>query len=98
MRMRKGKSMSDLIDRQAAIEAVEILLEQTEEDADVRTWNNAIRGAINSIKHHVPSAKPKIIRCKECVYADENYHCDYMTTWNDGDCFCCYGKRRNDDG
>lgn len=40
--------------------------------------------------------QPEIIRCKECVYADENYHCDYMTTWNDGDCFCCYGKRRTD--
>jgi hypothetical protein len=47
----------DLISRAAAIEAVEILLEQTEEDADVKTWNNAIRGAINSIKYHVPSAQ-----------------------------------------
>jgi hypothetical protein len=42
----------------------------------------------------LPSAQPKIVRCKECVYADENYHCDYMTTWNYGDCFCSYGKRR----
>jgi hypothetical protein len=47
----------DLISRAAAIEAVEILLEQTEEDADVKTWNNAIMGAINSIKYHVPSAQ-----------------------------------------
>ena len=42
-------------------------------------------------------AQPEIVRCKECVYADENYHCDYMTTWNYGDCFCSYGKRRNDE-
>lgn len=38
----------------------------------------------------------EIIRCKECVYADENYHCDYMTTWNYGDCFCSHAKRRTD--
>lgn len=44
----------------------------------------------------LPSERPEIIKCEECVYADENYHCDYMTTWNDGDCFCCYGKRRTD--
>ena len=49
--------MDDTISRSSAIEAVEILLEQTEEDADVKTWNNAIRGAINSIKYHVPSAQ-----------------------------------------
>ena len=42
-------------------------------------------------------AQPEIVRCKECVYADENYHCDYMTTWNYGDCFCSYGKRRTDE-
>lgn len=48
--------------------------------------------AIRSIEN-LPSAEPEIVKCKECVYADENYHCDYMTTWNDGDCFCCYGKR-----
>jgi len=51
--------------------------------------------AINRI-NELPSAQPEIVRCKECVYADENYHCDYMTTWNYGDCFCSYGKRRTD--
>ena len=45
---------------------------------------------------HLPPAQPEIVRCKECVNADENYHCDYMTTWNYGDCFCSYGKRRTD--
>ena len=82
--------------RQAAIDAIEILLEQSEDDEHDKTWNNAIRGSINAVKHHVPSAQPEIVRCKECVYADENYHCDYMTTWNYGDCFCSYGKRRTD--
>jgi hypothetical protein len=55
-------------------------------------------GTIQSevITGELPSAQPEIVRCKECVYADENYHCDYMTTWNYGDCFCSYGKRRTD--
>ena len=46
---------------------------------------------------NLSSAQPEIIRCKECVYADSFYHCDYMTTWHDGECFCSYGKRRTDE-
>lgn len=44
----------------------------------------------------LPSAQPEIIRCKECVHADEYYHCDYMTTWNNEDCFCCYAERKGE--
>ena len=45
--------------RQAAIDAIEILLEQSEDDEHDKTWNNAIRGSMNAIKHHVPSAQPQ---------------------------------------
>lgn len=47
----------DLISRQDAIEEVEMLLEQSEDDEHDKTWNNAIRGAINAVKRHVPSAQ-----------------------------------------
>lgn len=57
--MEKGEPMSDLISRQAAIDAIEILLEQSEDDEHDKTWNNAIRGSINAVKHHVPSAQPQ---------------------------------------
>ena len=56
--------MDDLISRQAAIEEVEMLLEQSEDDALDTTWNNAIRGAISAVKHHVPSAQPEQKRGK----------------------------------
>lgn len=49
----------DLINRQDAIEAIEILLEQSEDDEHDKTWNIAIRGSINAVKHHVPSAQRK---------------------------------------
>ncbi len=42
-----------------AIDAIEMLLEQSEDDEHDKTWNDAIRGSINAIKHHVPSAQPE---------------------------------------
>lgn len=40
-----------------AVEAIEMLLEQSEDDEHDKTWNDARRGAINAVKHHVPSVK-----------------------------------------
>lgn len=100
---------NDCISRQAAIDAVENI--DCSDGVGISALKcEAVDDGVTAIKA-LPSAQPevlacgegeliaqpKIIRCKECVYADENYHCDYMTTWNDGDCFCCYGKRRNDE-
>lgn len=68
----------EIIYKQDVIDAVEILLEQTEEDADVKTWNNAIRGAINSIKHHVPSTQTEIVYCGDCKYKDDGIDEDGM--------------------
>ena len=56
--------MNDLISRQAAIETIGILLEQSEDDEHDKTWNNAIRSSINAVKHHLPSAQPEI-SCSE---------------------------------
>ena len=54
--------MTDYISRQAAIDAIEILLEQSEYDEHDKTWNNAIRGSINAVKHHVPSAPVREVK------------------------------------
>ena len=51
--------MSDLISRQDAIDEIEMLLEQSEDDKHDKIWNDAIRGSISVIKHHVPSAQKK---------------------------------------
>ena len=91
----------DYISRQAAIDAVEMLLEQSEDDEHDKTWNNAIRGAINSIEHHVPSAQPEIIRCKDCKhhhYEIDIPYCDrtdYGYGWKDND-YCSRAERRTD--
>ena len=79
---------NDVISRQAAIDAHYEYCNK-HPDAGFPVWSL-------KILEDLPSAQPEIVRCKECVYADENYHCDYMTTWNYGDCFCSYGKRRTD--
>ena len=83
--------MDDMISRQAAIDVLN-KLDVTDGVGISSIACDLQEEAICGIQK-LPSAQPEIIRCKECVYADENYHCDYMTTWNDGDCFCCYGKR-----
>lgn len=46
---------------------------------------------IGKIIDNAPSID--IVRCKECVYADKYYHCNYMTTWNKADDYCSYGER-----
>ena len=80
--------MDDLISRKAVIDAHYEYCNK-HPDAGFPVWSL-------KILEDLPPAQPEIVRCKECVYADENYHCDYMTTWNYGDCFCSYGKRRTD--
>lgn len=88
--VQKGRPM-DLIDRKRALEEM-TFSSGIEQDCVLYV---PLRDVNNHLKS-LPSVQPDIVYCKECVYADENYHCDYMTTWNDGDCFCCYGKRRTD--
>lgn len=90
--------MRDLISRQAAIDLLRKRL--------IETANNNVgfpcdagqvfEDASERIKYWIdelPSAQPDIIRCNECVYADKYFHCDYMTTWNNGDCFCSHAER-----
>ena len=82
----------DTVSRQAAIDALDNEYRCTDKSDD---WDGLKTAML--IIENLPPAQPEIVRCKECVNADENYHCDYMTTWNYGDCFCSYGKRRNDE-
>ena len=95
----------DLISRQEAIDAIEILLEQSEDDEHDKTWNNAIRGSINAVKHHVPSAQPtidavEVVRCKECKYWYPNgigfctIHDIRPSQLDMADWFCADGKRK----
>lgn len=55
--------MSDLIDRQAAID----LLKQMRKDGDMIPWEG--KDVFARIRK-LPSAQPEIIRCKDCIYYD----------------------------
>ena len=85
---------NDLIRRQDAIDEIQMLLEQSEDDEHDKTWNNAIRGAVNAVKHHTKSAQPEIIRCKDCKWQQT---CGYISTKTISErknWFCADGEMR----
>lgn len=80
--------MDDLISRQTALEALE--------------WNWAGKAAIDAIKN-LPTAQPKIIRCKDCKHSEYWYRdkrrCflwyeEGIGVFEDG--YCNYAGRRDD--
>ena len=89
--------MRDLIDRQAAIDAVRSYYDE----------QYALCDSIEELIEKLPSAQPEIIRCKDCKWYKTNY------SWNGkehkvcviepyepirkGDDFCSRGERRTDE-
>lgn len=104
--------MADLIDRQAAIDALDQIFDRCEEieahlpegDPD-RTGYKMYPDYMTVWKylHQSPSAQPEIIRCKECKYRDPEYKycgCGHDIIWQlprDDNWFCADGKRMGDD-
>lgn len=81
--------MSDLIERQAAIDAVDTFLGDYEISRAVlcRLWM-------------LPSAQPEIIYCEDCKYADEKRIADgrHWCNLNNGYLsYCSEGERRTDE-
>lgn len=101
--------MSDLIDRQAALDAItEYWKSEVDElpeaefnvvadvrDLDLmRKYNQGVRKVLRAI----PSAQPEIIRCRDCKhFAEEGMYCacDIMVHF---DHFYCYYAERKQDG
>ena len=90
--------MSDLIDRQSAIDAVLSIykVKLSDGDAVVRM------SAVNHVLRGLPSAQPEIIRCKECKYGvqdeDERWYCrgfGCQVGEEDGSGFCSDAERKN---
>ena len=87
--------MSDLIDRQKAIDALI--------DALAWTWSGtwSEKAAIDAIKKLPPVDAVPVIRCKECVHYKGHWYCE---TWNNSpgfpavkeDGFCNMAERRTD--
>ena len=68
--------MSDLIDRQAALDAVNAYLGLS---AVSRTIQNMT--SIQEILENLPSAEPKIIHCKNCKHRESNDCPMYYEEW-----------------
>lgn len=85
--------MSDLIDRQEAIDA--IMGEPPE--AHYPSW-------YAEIIQNLPSAQPELVRCKECKFYDithpygtivaDAFHCKINDRFYEVSHFCGYGERR----
>lgn len=75
------KSTRKLIYLDDAIDAIKMLLEQSEDDEHDRTWNNAIRGAINAVKHHLPSAQQWIPVSERLPEKDGDYLVTFQLLW-----------------
>ena len=82
--------MSDLISRQAAIDALDVLCQEHRYKIPGKretysqyneAWQDALDRAEGAI-FNLPSMQPEeeIIRCKDCRYGVDYYH--------DGDCYC----------
>jgi hypothetical protein len=37
----------------------------------------------------------EVIKCKDCKWSDEYYHCDRVAWWNTADDFCSRGERKD---
>lgn len=76
--------MNDLISRQAAIEMMAKW-----------DWQELYLPIhFKQLLEDLPPAQPGLIRCKNCKYADEYYHCSYTTWWNSPDDFCSRAEMR----
>lgn len=87
--------MAELIDRQAAIDAVLKAIYYDE------YWIEQVEMAISEL----PSAQPEIIRCKECVDYDtswiphsapDRHYCPTMDSFMPDDGYCSFAERRTD--
>lgn len=85
--------MSDLIERQAAIDAV-----------NVGNLHKGIVSALQEIIRDLPSAEPQIIRCGECANYDtswlsrskpDKHYCPIMDTFLPDVGYCCYAERKS---
>lgn len=102
--------MSDLISRQAAIEAIEDLISARREWlCDARDEIKGLDAAICEIEN-LPSAQPELIRCKDCkwyeIYQlkkdgtdDRRYkpsYCVNLAFHASPDWFCADGERKEE--
>ena len=82
--------MSDLIDRQAAID----LLKQMRKDGDMVPWEG--KNVFARIRE-LPTIQPEIVRCNDCKHWDGVDTCDVIDApvWDND--FCSMAERRSNE-
>lgn len=94
--------MSDLIDRWVAIDALRKRMDKSAKGEIGSFYNQVIIRDIDLLES-LPSAEPEIIRCRDCVYGEQ----DDIGRWfcrslgcqvgdEDGSGFCADGERREE--
>ena len=84
--------MSDLISRQAAIDAFLTELTKRERKNLLHTWSTVeVKYFVVDMLEKSPSAHPEIIRCKDCRH---NNWCDMQEAAMEGDNFFCGAAER----
>ena len=85
--------MDDLISRQAAIDAINTLHDKP------NAWLDCAVDAVVAL----PSAQPEIIRCKDCMYGEQDEICRWYCRGlgcqigdDDGSGFCSDAERRKE--
>lgn len=81
--------MSDLIDRQAAIDAIRKIYDSV----GILGEKWAVDKCQMAIKD-LPSAEPEIVRCKDCKYYNPIGVCIEMSSAVCEDSFCCWAERK----
>jgi len=91
--------MSDLIDRQAAIDAIVNTVSRIglHDNSEAARYGATFRQhEIIDIIESLPSAEPEIVRCKDCKYYNPIGVCIEMSSAVCEDSFCCWAERRTD--
>lgn len=92
--------MSDLIDRQAAIDAIEEYADRLQmvnwkENPGVPYKAYTLNWCINTIRD-LPAAQPEVIRCKDCKYKQGSV-CEYSAVYVHSNGFCNWGTRKGEE-
>ena len=88
--------MSDLISRQAAIDAIEHRLAEPAYQHEGEDWYTGMNCAESEL-YDLPPAQPEIIRCMDCKHWDGVDTCDVIDApvWDND--FCSMAERRSDE-
>ena len=87
--------MSDLISRQAAIDAFLTELTKRERKNLLHTWSTVeVKYFVVDMLEKLPSAQPEIIRCKDCKHWETSWQNDYAPNYHY--CPLVDGTRRDD--